>query len=56
VVDKKEKLTIDNPWADVRVAVPPKQKPKLFSKKEITLILEGFETHPTHNHYHDFVV
>ncbi|MFB2970426.1 tyrosine-type recombinase/integrase [Aerosakkonema sp. BLCC-F183] len=49
----KQKLVTENPWLEVKVKVPPKQKPKPFTKDEILKIVEGFqECQP---HYTDFV-
>jgi len=52
---KKGKMAIDNPWDDVRIIVPPKQKPQPFTKDEMSRIVKGFETNPKHLHYLDFV-
>lgn len=44
-----------NPWAEVKVKVPPKQPPKPFSRSEVKQILKGFTTHTYYCHYSDFV-
>jgi integrase len=49
-------LVRSNPWAGVKVKVPPKQPPKPFSSKEVKLILEGFKDHRYYGHYFNFVV
>ncbi|XWK89484.1 MAG: tyrosine-type recombinase/integrase [Phormidium sp.] len=49
----KNKLVTENPWDDIKVRVPPKQKPKPFTKEEIIKIVTAFrEQFP---HYADFV-
>jgi integrase len=47
----------DSPWAEVqkRVKVPPKQKPKPFTKEEIGKIVNGFRNHRNFKHYVEFV-
>ena len=47
------KLAADNPWENVRVKVPPKQRPQPFTQDEYRRILAGFQDH--HPHYLDFV-
>lgn len=53
----KQKLVTSNPWAEIlkRVKVPPRQKPRPFTKEEIQKILEGFRSDRYYSHYTDFV-
>jgi integrase len=53
----QQKLVIANPWAEVvaRVRVAPKQRPRPFTKPEITAILNGFKADPHYSYYADFV-
>jgi integrase len=46
-----------NPWAQTSAShkVPPKQRPKTFSKEELRAIVQGFRTHPEYSYYTDFV-
>ncbi|HEY9827485.1 MAG TPA: tyrosine-type recombinase/integrase [Stenomitos sp.] len=44
-----------NPWADTKVKVKPKQRPKPFSREEIKAILAAFKEHPRYSIYLDFV-
>lgn len=48
----KRKLVAENPWTDVKVKVPPKQK-QPFTRDEIRRILAAFES-PELQHYRDF--
>lgn len=49
----KKKLVVENPWADIKVRVPVKQKPKPFTKGELQKIIIAFrEQFPN---YADFV-
>jgi integrase len=49
----KQKLVTENPWAEIKVKVPPLQKSKPFTKNEIQKILIGFaDKFP---HYLNFV-
>lgn len=52
---KKTKLVTDNPWADVRVSVPPQQRPQPFTLAEISLIVQKFRSDPRLNHYANYV-
>jgi integrase len=52
---QKQGIVNNNPWAEVRLKVPPKQKPKPFSLAETQRILEGFRTDPHYNYYLDYV-
>ncbi|PSB01733.1 site-specific integrase [Merismopedia glauca CCAP 1448/3] len=53
----KNLISPENPWIEVakRVKVPPKQKPKPFSKEEIGAIEQGFRTDRYYSYYADFV-
>lgn len=51
----KRKLVTDNPWADVRVKVPPKSKPKPFTKEEIGRILGHCRAEAKFSHWADFI-
>jgi integrase len=44
----------ENPWFEVKLKVPPKQKPNPFTREEVKQILEGFKADPTYNYYSDF--
>jgi len=46
-----------NPWKELvsRVKVPPKQKPKTFSREEIGAIIQGFRSDCYYHHYADYV-
>ncbi|WP_339382719.1 phage integrase SAM-like domain-containing protein [Microcoleus asticus] len=39
---QKKKLVVENPWADVKVSVPPKQRPEPFTLTEISAIVQKF--------------
>jgi len=45
----------ENPWNEVKVKVPPKQRPKPFTKEEAKRIVQGFKDDPTYAYYLDFV-
>lgn len=53
----KNSIEPTNPWTEVakRVKVPPKQKPKPFTKKEIEQIEQGFRSDRHYSYYADFV-
>lgn len=53
----KQSLLSSSPWGEVlkRVKVPPKQRPRPFTKAEITAILAGFRDSRHYRHYTDFV-
>ncbi len=53
----KQNLLSGSPWDDAlkRVKVPPKQRPRPFTKGEITAILAGFRDSRYYRHYTDFV-
>ncbi|MGB3312324.1 MAG: tyrosine-type recombinase/integrase [Nodosilinea sp.] len=52
---QKRKLVAENPWLDVRVKVPSRQKPKPFTAKEIGRILEYARATPTYQHWADLI-
>jgi len=49
----KQKFVTFNPWTDIKIKVPPKQRPKPFTFEEIQQILSAFEQ--KFPHYADFV-
>jgi integrase len=51
----KRKWLVDNPWSEVKVRVPRRQKPKPFTKDEIRRIIEGFRNDSDYSHYADYV-
>jgi integrase len=53
----KNAIASNNPWTEVakRIKVPPKQKPKPFSKEEIKAIVQAFRTDHYYSHYTDYV-
>lgn len=51
----KRGLVKGNPWLDVKVKVPPKQRPRPFSRAECQKIMEGFKSDQTYNYYSNFV-
>lgn len=53
----KNTITSENPWTEVakRIKVPPKQKPKPFSKEEIKAIVQAFKIDRYYSHYADYV-
>ena len=46
----KKKLVVENPWADVKVSVPPKQRPEPFTLKEISAIVQKFHSDSNLSH------
>jgi integrase len=47
---------VDTPvWDEVKLKVPPHQKPKPFNLDEVKLIIEAFRRSPYYKHYSDFV-
>lgn len=52
---KQDILSGENPWAEVVVKVPPKQRPKPLQKSEVQQILSGFRQHRHYSYYADFV-
>ena len=51
----QRELVKTNPWADLNVRKPPKQRPKAFTKDEVQRIIEGFERSRYYRHYTDYV-
>ncbi|WP_143467731.1 site-specific integrase [Leptolyngbya ohadii] len=51
---QKRRLVQVNPWLDVKIKVPPKQRPRPFSKTECEKILDGFKNDPVYSYYSDF--
>jgi integrase len=51
----KKKLTIENPWVDVKTSVPPKQRPQPFTIVEIGAIVHKFRSDPNLTNYADYV-
>ncbi|MEG5036204.1 tyrosine-type recombinase/integrase [Microcoleus sp. AT3-D2] len=51
----KKKLIVENPWADIKVSVPPKQRPEPFTLTEISSIVQKFRSDPNLSHYADYV-
>ena len=51
----KKKLTIENPWADVKTSVPPKQRPQPFTIIEIGAIVHKFRSDSNLANYADYV-
>jgi integrase len=53
----QKNLTRENPWrlAKKRIKVPPRQKPKPFSREEIGAINHAFRSDRHYAHYADFV-
>lgn len=44
-----------NPWQGIRVRVPPKPKPRPFTRDEVPMILKAFADSPYYSHYLDYV-
>jgi integrase len=53
-----EGLVDKNPWSELvsRVKVPPKQKPKPFTREEVGAIVEAFRTDRYYSQYYPFVM
>ncbi|MEM9151967.1 MAG: tyrosine-type recombinase/integrase [Cyanobacteria bacterium P01_F01_bin.3] len=51
----KNNLVRINPWEELNIRKPPKQRPKAFSKTEMRQIIEGFEESQYYQHYADYV-
>ena len=49
----KKRWVTANPWEEIKVRVPRKQKPKPFTEEEIKRIVEGFRS--KYPHYADYV-
>jgi len=52
---QKKKLVLENPWEEVKVSVPPKQRPEPFTLPEIGSIVQKFRSDPYLKHYADYV-
>ena len=52
---KKKLVTTENPWADIKITVPPKQRPQPFTIAEITAIVHKFRSDPNLTNYADYV-
>jgi integrase len=48
-------MVSSNPWVDVRLKVPPQQRPKPFSRREVKAIIQGFRDDRHYCYYADFV-
>jgi integrase len=51
----KQKLVTENPWAEIKIRVPTKQRPQPFTQQEVVAILSAFKVHPTYSYYADYV-
>ncbi len=51
----KKKLVTENPWADIKTSVPPKQRPQPFTIAEITAIVHKFRSDSNLSNYADYV-
>jgi integrase len=51
----QKELVSENPWADLTVRNPPKQKPKPFTKDEVKAIVQAFHNHSRFRHYAQYV-
>lgn len=51
----KKKLVFENPWTDIKVSVPPKQRPQPFTIAEISAIVHKFRSDPNLANYADYV-
>ncbi len=52
---KKKLVTTENPWADIKTSVPPKQRPQPFTIAKITAIIHKFRSDPNLTNYADYV-
>jgi integrase len=52
---KNKKLLVENPWDEVKVSVPPKQRPNHFTLKEIESSVQKFRSSPNLKHFLDYV-
>ena len=52
---QKKKLLTENPWADLKTTVPPKQRPQPFTLTEITSIIHKFRSDLNLTNYEDYV-
>jgi len=52
---QKNQLVTENPWADIKTSVPPKQRPRPFTIAEISAIINKFRSDPNLTNYADYV-
>ena len=52
---QKKKLVTENLWAQIKVSVPPKQRPQPFTIAEITAIVHKFRSDQNLTNYADYV-
>ena len=52
---QKKKLLTLNPWVNIKITVPPKQRPQPFTIAEITAIVHKFRSDPNLRNYADYV-
>ncbi|MGB8690843.1 MAG: tyrosine-type recombinase/integrase [Microcoleus sp.] len=52
---QKKKLVTENPWAEIKVSVAPKQRPQPFTIGEIGAIVHKFRSDPNLTNYADYV-
>ncbi|NJR22776.1 MAG: tyrosine-type recombinase/integrase [Richelia sp. CSU_2_1] len=52
---KKKIIAGENPWTDVKVKVPPRQKSEPFTAAEIKAIVSEFRSNPKISHYADYI-
>jgi integrase len=51
----KRRLVRENPWLEVKVKVPPQQKPRPFTRSEVGRILQGFKEDKDYSYYTDLI-
>ncbi len=51
----EQDLVTDNPWAEIKVRVGPKQKVQPFTRTEVRAIIQAFRESPYYNHYADYI-
>ena len=51
----KKKLLTQNPWVDIKITVPPKQRPQPFTIAEISSIVHKFRSDQNLTNYADYV-
>ncbi|MEG4207773.1 hypothetical protein QUA20_28105 [Microcoleus sp. Pol7_A1] len=54
-INPEKKWVIENPWAEVKISVPPKQPAKPFTLAEIKLIVQKCRIHPALSHYANYI-
>ena len=52
---QKKKLVLENPWAEVKVSVAPKQRSQPFTLAEISAIVQKFRSDSNRCYYADYV-